>query len=349
MLAAEEASLTVVGELPRSDAFPLAPKVPLISSRVRHKWNWLRDLPSRVALRVCNNARVRPLLGRQYARARADHGPRLPHLLGLDAEIVEAVERDGLFMTTLDALGLPDSDEVIAAGQELSARFAAEARRRSEAGEAFLYIPPEWILEHPAIFSWGLHDRLLDIAESYVGLPPAYDGVCINYTVADGREISTRKWHRDWEDRRMLKVCVYLHAVDMSGGPFQLISQSDRTQNDDHGFSYGLADNSELEHRLGGAFRDKQVSCEGPAGTVIFMDTARFYHRGMPAISADRAAIFYSYFANRPRHPFFCERSGMARRDIARLARPLSERQSNAAQWRKHLPFVLRLIPPARL
>lgn len=342
--------MTAVGELPRSDVTSVAPgKAPMTFNRIHRKWNWLRDLPPRVALRVCNDARVRPLLGRRYARALADHRPRLPHLVGMDAEIVRAVERNGLFVTTLDALGLSDSEKVLAAGQALAARFAAEAKRRSEAGEAFLYTPPEWILEYPAIFSWGLHDRLLDIAESYIGLPPAYDGVCINYTVADGREVSTRKWHRDWEDRRMLKVCVYLHAVDGAGGPFQLICQSDRKQNDDHGFSYGLADNSELKHRLGAAFTDKQVSCEGPAGTVIFMDTARFYHRGMPAISADRAAIFYSYFANRPRHPFFCERSGMTRRDIACLARPLSERQRNATQWRKHLPFLLRLIPPARL
>lgn len=347
--SAEEASLLVTGDYLGSDVVPSVPKAPEAASLMRRKWNWVRDLPSRVALRVCNDSRVRRMLGRRYEQALADHESRLPHLVGLDAQIVAAVERDGVFVTTLDALGLPDSDEVLAAGRTLAAQFAAEARSRAEAGEAFLYIPPERILEHPTIFSWGLHDRLLDIAEAYIGLPPAYDGVCINYTVADGREISTRRWHRDWEDRRMLKVCVYLHAVDTSGGPFQIICQPDGTQNDHHGFSYGLADNSELKHRLGETFTDKQVSCEGPPGTVIFMDTARFYHRGSPAISADRAAIFYSYFANRPRHPFLCERSGMARRDIARLARPLSERQWHAAQWRKHLPLALRLIPPARL
>lgn len=341
--------MSVSGELSGSDAFPALPQVPVPASLIRRKWGWLRDLPSRVALRICNDARVRPLLGSRYARARADHGPRLPHLAGLDAEIVSAIERDGVFVTTLDALGLPDSDEVLAAGQGLAARFAAEARLRAASGQSFLYIPPEWILEHPSIFSWGLHDRLLDIAESYIGLPPAYDGVCINYTVADGREVSTRQWHRDWEDRRMLKVCVYLHSVDTSGGPFQLICEPDGMQNDHHGFSYSLADNSELERRLGEAFTNKQVTCEGPAGTVIFMDTARFFHRGRPAVSADRTAIFYSYFANRPRHPFFCERSGMTRRDIARLARELPKRQWQAAQWRKRLPLLMRLLPPARL
>jgi hypothetical protein len=49
-------------------------------------------------------------------------------------------------------------------------------------------------------------------------LPVAYDGASVNYTVADGREVSTRRWHRDWEDRRMLKVAVCLNDVGHGGG-----------------------------------------------------------------------------------------------------------------------------------
>lgn len=173
--------------------------------------------------------------------------------------------------------------------------------------------------------------------------------MCINYTVADGREISTRKWHRDWEDRRMLKVAVYLHSVDRAGGPFQMIRRHDLMQNDSDGFVYESADDAEIEQRLGADFATDVVSCEGPGGTVIFTDTARFFHRGKPATERDRATIFYSYFARRPRHPFLCERSGMARRDIARLARDLPERQRAAALWRRQLPIALRLIPPATL
>lgn len=313
------------------------------------KWNWLRDLPARSALRACNHPRVRNLLGQRHASALASHQTRLPSLSASDRQIVDTVDREGVFMTTLDALALPCSDDVLRAGRALATGFSAQARARAAAGEPFLYVPPERLLAHPEIFAWGLHDRLLDIAESYIGLRPAYDGVCLNYTVADGREISTRKWHRDWEDRRMLKACIYLHDVDVGGGAFEIIRRPDTMQSDAAGFSYDLADDSSLQSLLVDDLDRYKLSCEGPAGTVIFMDTARFFHRGKPATAADRAALFYSYFADRPRHPFLCERSGMARRDIARLASALPDRQRTAAQWRHRLPWLLRAIPPARL
>jgi hypothetical protein len=313
------------------------------------KWGWLRDLPARSALRACNHPRVRTLLGRRHDGALARHRPRLPSLSASDRQIVDTVARDGVFMTTLEALGVPGSDDVVRAGRALATGFAAQARARAAAGEAFLFVPPERLLAPPAIFSWGLHDRLLDIAEAYIGLRPAYDGVCLNYTVADGREISTRKWHRDWEDRRMLKACIYLHDVDGGGGPFEIIRRPDTMQSDADGFVYDLADDARLQRWLGGDLERYKLSCEGRAGTVIFMDTARFFHRGKPATTSDRAALFYSYFADRPRHPFLCERSGLARRDIERLARALPDRQRAAVQWRQRLPWILRAIPPARL
>ncbi|MBO9623900.1 MAG: hypothetical protein J7500_14420 [Sphingomonas sp.] len=300
-------------------------------------------------MRICNHGVVRPLLGRRHRRALADNRAHLPFLARKDSEIVAGLERDGVFVTTLGALGLTGSDEITRIAAALGGAFAPEAHARLSKGQAFLYVPPETVAAHPLLFSWGLQDRLLDIAEAYIGLPAAYDGVCINYTVADGREVSTRRWHRDWEDRKMLKVAIYLHDVDGNNGPFELISRKDSTQSDADGFVYGLADNEDLERRFGANFAKDVISCEGPAGTVIFVDTARFFHRGKPATHGDRIALFYSYFSHRPRHPFLCERTGMPRREIARLSASLSPRQRSAALWRRKLPTILRLVPPARL
>src|SRR5690606_31844437 len=68
------------------------------------KWNWLRDLPARSALRACNHPRVRNLLGQRHASALASHETRLPSLSASDRQIVDTVDREGVFMTTLDAL-----------------------------------------------------------------------------------------------------------------------------------------------------------------------------------------------------------------------------------------------------
>ena len=321
----------------------------MLNRMIEQRRRWLRDLPARMALKLFNRPRVRILLGRRYSHALHIHQPVLPQLTGIDAEIVAGLEKDGVYMTTIDALGLTAGNTVVGEARTLSDNFASEARERVAKGESFVIVPPDRIIDHPSIYLFGLQDRLLDIAESYVGLPPAYDGVTINYTVADGREISTRKWHRDWEDRRMLKVAIYLHDVDESGGPFQMIRRHDMLQNDEVGFDYQLADDTALAERLGASYADDIVSCCGPAGTVIFTDTARFFHRGKPATGRDRQALFYSYFAHRPRHPFLCERTGMRRSDISRLAKPLPQRQRRAALWRQYLSTALRIIPPASL
>lgn len=326
--------------------------MPVLISPERARW--LRDLPARTALKALNQRHVRTWLGQRHAAAVDRHSGALPPRDDVTCGIVHALNRNGVCITTLDELGLgsgsvPASQDVVDLAWKLAQDFAPDARALAKDGQQFIIVPPERIVENPAIFQWGLQDRLLDIAESYIGLPVAYDGVAINYTVADGREVSTRKWHRDWEDRRMLKVAVYIHDVDTDGGPFEAIARHDTVQSDQQGYSYELADDAELARRLGPGFAQDVVSCTGRRGTVIFCDTARFFHRGKPGTARDRAALFYSYFANPPRHPFLCERTGLDYADAVRLAVTMPPRQRLAATWRRQLPPFLRMIPPASL
>lgn len=309
----------------------------------------LSDLPARAALRVTNANPFKTMLEAKYRRALANNVGSLPRLAAADAGIVDALNRDGVCVTSLAALQLPGASEMLDAGRELAEEFGPTARQNVRDGTDFNYVPSAGIMTRPELFTWGLGDRLLDIAEAYLGLPIAYDGVNIVYTVADNREVATRQWHRDWEDRRMLKVAVYCNDVTEDGGPFELIKRHDRTRKLEDAFQYAPATHEELCRRLGTDYQSAIETCTGPAGTVIFADTASFFHRGRPASHHDRMAMFFSYFARRPRHPFFCERSGLARREIAVLAEGLHARQRAAALWRSKLPAVVRLIPPARL
>lgn len=314
----------------------------------RRAWAyWLRDFPARTAFKVTRIGPVSRMLASGYRRALANHRRMVPTLSPADQEIVDTLERDGIYISSLDCLGLPDSREAVRIGQALSIEFSAEAHQQAINGVEFNMVPPERIVVNPRIFAWGLSDRLLDIAEAYLGVPAAYDGMQIIYTVADGREISTRRWHRDWEDRRMLKIAIYLNDVDEDGGPFEAVKGPRRADDDE--FDYGLMSDEDLRGMFGEGFDDRVTSCTGRTGTVLFVDTARQYHRGRPATGADRAAIFYSYFAKRPRHPFFCERSGLSRTQIERLSRHLNPRQRAAALWRRGLPIWLRMIPSARV
>jgi len=321
----------------------------VIRDAVRARSLWLRNLPARMALRYCNRPAVRRRLGARYDAALHRHRSSLPALDPVGQSILAQLERDGIAITSIDLLDLAGSDAMIDASFALALGYSAQARAQAAAGRQFMIVPPEQIAGNEAIFRWGLSNKLLDIVEAYIGLPPAYDGVAINYTVADGQEVSTRQWHQDWEDRRMLKVAVYLHEVDEQGGPFQVLCRADTRQSDAGGYAYGLADDATLQQRFGHDVGHDVVSCTGSRGTIIFADTARLFHRGKPAIARDRATLFFSYFAETPRHPFYCERTGMKRRALYALAKPLPARQRDAVMWRRRLPLPLRLIPPATL
>jgi hypothetical protein len=322
---------------------------PMVQRFLRQKSDWLKNLPARTCLKMCNSETVRTWLGARHQAALARHSAQLPRLDPRDGELVDTLRRDGIAVTSIEALGLDGSQALLARSLGLARSFAPTARKLNEAGQVFVIVPPKQLVANRHIIEWGLQDRLLDIAEAYIGLPPAYDGVAINYTVADGRQISTRRWHRDWEDRRVLKVAVYLHDVGPDGSPFEVLRRSDTMQSDARGYSYELADDADLAREFGEGYPTDIMSCTGSRGTVIFADTARLFHRGKPATKQDRAALFYSYFSSTPRHPFFCERTGLARSDLLQLSRTLPPRQRDAIAWWRTVPFALRAIPLAPL
>ena len=198
------------------------------------------------------------------------------------------------------------------------------------------------------VYQWGLNDVLLRITEAYLRQPVAYDGAIAMLTPADGREAGTRLWHLDREDRRVVKVALYLNDVDADGGPFQLITTPPSTPN--NRFGYSILTTNALEQQSGAAIATETVvTCTGKAGSLVFADAARFYHRGKPPIGQTRSAIFFSYFTRKPRHPFFCARSRLSQRDITDLVESLDTTQQASALWRRELPWWARMIPPSLL
>lgn len=307
----------------------------------------LGDRPAKLAFAMSNMRFVRRRTDRRYRQALRCHHEHLPNLSTFDRGVVAALEGKGVYVTTLAALGLAGSREMLDRGQRILTEFTGDARRAAAAGQDFTSVGADVVFADQQIFRWGLDERLLDIAEAYLGLPVAYDGLNMIYTVADGREGGTRDWHRDREDRRMLKVAVYCNDVDEDGGPFQSIARLDGAQCDATGYRYAGGAEPELVELLGPDYRDDIMTCTGAAGTVIFVDTARYFHRGKPASGDDRMAIFYSYFCRATRHPFFCQRSGLSQDKLAELTADMSPRQRAATLWQRAQPLWSRLIPPA--
>ncbi|AYG70154.1 hypothetical protein CCGE531_29375 (plasmid) [Rhizobium sp. CCGE531] len=299
-----------------------------------------------MALWVINRPTIEARLRTSYDRARIDHLSSLPKLYDQDAAIVERLNSDGVCVTELSSLGLPLNNEMFASARLIAKTYEQRVRQNVYDGWETITATPDEIMSNPAIFLWGLNQRLLNIVEAYLGLPVAYDGMNMFYTIADGRQIGTRKWHRDREDRRMVKIAVYCNDVDEGSGPLQVVRPNVVTGDLADKFTYPALSQQLLEARLGGPVIDRDVvTCTGPAGTVIFSDTASQYHRGKPATSRDRCAIFYNYFSRSPRHPFFCERSGLSRSQIAEFSHALTPEQKSCINWRDNLPKAVRLIP----
>ena len=310
------------------------------------------SLPADLALRGINLPPVLGHLERRHARTVGAHLRRHPGgdapasaLPAREAAIVEALERDGVCVTSLDALDLGGSG-VLEDGQRLAATLAARVAAMGGKRPTMIAATPDDMVGHPLLYRWGLDATLLRIIEAYLRLPVAFDGPLLFHTSADGREAGTRKWHLDREDRRVIKLALYLHDVDENSGPFQILRHESRQGGQP--FRYTAHDTDALARHLGrGIGPGDATTCVGPAGTLVFADTARFYHRGKPATGRARSAIFYGYFARRPRHPFYCARSGIGRPQVARLVEGLSPAQQACALWRDELPLLARLVPPS--
>src|SRR5207237_47956 len=87
-------------------------------------------------------------------------------------------------------------------------------RRLRDEGEVALDDP--WL-------RFGLNPRLLDIANTYLGMWAKLEYVDVWYTPAAGagERQSSQRWHRDFNDRHLLKAFLYLVDVDRDAGPFE--------------------------------------------------------------------------------------------------------------------------------
>jgi hypothetical protein len=126
--------------------------------------------------------------------------------------------------------------------------------------------------------------RLLDLANTYLEMWSKLEYVDVWYSVpqpAAAERISSQRWHRDYNDKHLLKVFLYLVDVDEEMGPFQYVagSQPGGPYADAWGWQ-PLGQHYPTEEELEGRVPASAVQTfTGPAGTLLFCNTAGF-HRG---------------------------------------------------------------------
>jgi hypothetical protein len=265
-----------------------------------------------------------------YQAALAKHMSHLPILSSTDRAIVETLNTEGVFITSLEELSIPSTPETLSAAKNLMPKIPRVVY--GDENEFVIHATSEQIMEYPEIFLWGLEERLLNIAENYFGLPVAYHGAYFRRDLVKKVERKSRLWHMDTEDRKLFKVIIYLNDINDDGGPFQYIPKQ-ITDSVVHSLGYksGYIKDKSIQRFVSAS---KYKSCIGGSGTVVMAGTASVFHRGKLPVADDRLTIFFDYTSRQPRFPFYCK-SSLPIEDLHSLSPMLSEQQKQSVFWRE--------------
>ncbi|MFQ4141473.1 phytanoyl-CoA dioxygenase [Chlorogloeopsis sp. ULAP02] len=242
-----------------------------------------------------------------YRVALSKYARKLPTLEERDHLIVEALKRDGAYVTSLEELGLDSTNSLLqAAHTQLSRMSAVNNNHIAEK------LPQIYTVTDLLEFSqWGREPRLLSIVENYIGLPIAFHGVHLRKDFPNKNQFGILLWHKDSEDRRILKIIIYLSDVEAHHGPFEYVPPplTSLFSLNYYRIYHKLRQSGYLginNEQLKDIIPEKNwKSCVGAAGTVIFVDTKRALHHGTLR-THDRSALFFVYTANPPKRPELC-------------------------------------------
>jgi hypothetical protein len=237
---------------------------------------------------------LRALALHRYRERLKEFEPHLPVLPTERLALVRDVQAHGVAVTSLDALGLPGTEELKSGTTTLIDHLADSAR----AGTVTVGVPRARVLGCPAVWQWGLNGELLDMVEHYLGQPVRYLGAGMRCERATGEAFGVRQWHRDVEDHRMLKLLVWLNDVDEHGGPFEYVDR-DRTSDLTRSMHYvsGFVSDEALTKRVPQA---EWRRATGPKWTCVVTDPRNVFHRAMPPTEHDRYSLTLSYTSRSP-------------------------------------------------
>jgi ectoine hydroxylase-related dioxygenase (phytanoyl-CoA dioxygenase family) len=249
------------------------------------------------------------LLSNRIARRRYAHEP--PPLDPVQLGIVEKLHEEGYAVVPFSEL-VPEPEkwsELDAEATRFIRETEAELAREREGGESDLRRRPgkEFVVRKYAYdvqlglddpwLRLGLNKRLLDVANTYLGMWTKLEYIDVWYTPSadESERKSSQRWHRDFNDRHLLKAFLYLVDVDEETGPFEYVPRSAPGNELEHLWPWRpLGDNYPPDDELTTRIEGKSVSFLAPKGTVIFCNTSGF-HRGGFASGKSRTLATVTY------------------------------------------------------
>jgi ectoine hydroxylase-related dioxygenase (phytanoyl-CoA dioxygenase family) len=168
-----------------------------------------------------------------------------------------------------------------------------EAELRRRAGKEFLVRKYSWDVQLGADDPWlrlGVNPRLLDLANAYLEMWSKLEYVDVWYTAPAGTDErrASQRWHRDFNDRHLLKAFLYLVDVDEETGPLEYVPRSAPGGELEQLWPWRpLGENYPPDDEFAERVNGRSVTFTAPKGTIIFCNTSGF-HRGGFAKSKPR-------------------------------------------------------------
>lgn len=162
-------------------------------------------------------------------------------------------------------------------------------------------VKPKIDFENPFV-TITINKLVVDIANSYLGMWTKLHSYTLASTIPanDGdKEIQSQRWHRDPEEKRFLKMFIYVSDVDKDSGPFIYLRKS--TFGNKYGKLFPQKPPAGSYPELGSV--EKNVSDEdvivftGKKGAIIFADTTGLHKGGY---SRKKERIMFTAFFSAP-------------------------------------------------
>lgn len=256
-----------------------------------------KNIPHKLKRKIYNIPPFPAIEEQNYQKAIDVHSKFLPQLDTQGSLIVETLRREGTCILPIESLGLASTDGMLATAYSLADRL--KQQRPSFDNSCEVGSSAEDLREFPEILLWALEPKLLDIVENYIGLPILYQYFAMRRSIADGQYSGVRRWHIDWEDRRVIKIIIYLNDVVSGGGPYEYISRnitSEAVKKLNHGNLGYLSDKKMMKV----VPKSSWNTCLAKQGSVVISDTGSVFHRAQPPVKNERFSISFCYTSAKP-------------------------------------------------
>jgi hypothetical protein len=239
------------------------------------------------------------LLGNKRARSHFDDAP--PELDDVQRRVLDDLERDDYVVVPFADLVSQETLGTIQADGDAWARQAASDDSRDATKDYLIrrYAQGDEVAPASPWLSACLSSRLLDLANTYLQMWAKLEYVDFWYSVpieATSDRMLSQRWHRDFDDKHLLKAFLYLVDVDADTGPFEFVAGSarGRTAADFYPWYPGSpAYPPDREFDAAVDAKDIQTFV-APAGTLLLCNTSGF-HRGGFATAKPRVLATATY------------------------------------------------------